>query len=128
MERMKKYILMIFLVCGLCYTEAFAYGNNPNAQSQSWGYQPIYNSNFSAPTYEFYSTSPYINSVRQSQSGSISLGSSGPLRTTLWDMTDEDDPIGVVPDPVPVGDTPWCFMLLLAAGYMAFRVRSRRKA
>jgi hypothetical protein len=28
-------------------------------------------------------------------------------------------------DPMPIGDTPWFFMLILAAGYLAFRYRKK---
>ena len=28
-------------------------------------------------------------------------------------------------DPMPIGDTPWLFLLLLSAGYLAFRYRKK---
>ena len=44
--------------------------------------------------------------------------------------SDENDPnepgMGeVVEDPMPIGDTPWLFMLILAVGYLAFRYRKK---
>ena len=124
-NRFVRYVLIV-LLCGLCHTAAFAYGYDQNVQSKNWGYQPVYNST-SAPTYRFYTTSPYINTIGESRANSFALTSSGPRRTSSWDDPDGDEQ-GVVPDPVPVGDTPWWLMLLLTAGYVAFRSRKRRGA
>ena len=125
-------VLMLWMVCGMCHTAAFAYGYAPNAQSKNWGYQPVYQSTATtsyvsaAPTYQFRTTSAYRNSFGDTESGSALLRASGPRRTSPWDWSDDDNALGEVPDPAPVGDTPWLLMLLLAAGYIAFRSIRRR--
>lgn len=132
-EKMKRWVIAM-LLCGVCHTAAFAYGYAPNAQSKNWGYQPVYQSTATtsyvsaAPTYQFRSTSMYITSSGESESDNPLLGSGRSRRTSPWDWGEEDDPIGEVPDPLPVGDSPWCLMLLLAAAYIAFRRLRQRKA
>lgn len=136
-EKMKncfvRYVLIV-LLCGMCHTVAFAYGYDHNAQSNGWGYQPLYSTTtpsatYSAPTYQFRTTSIYANSINESNR--FSQGNNGLLRTSPFDWDDEDNPIGEVPDPVPdptpLGDAPWLFILLLAAGYIAFRALRQRK-
>ena len=132
-EKMKRWVIAM-LLCGVCHTAAFAYGYAPNAQSKNWGYQPVYQSAATtsyvsaAPAYQFRSTSVYIASSGESESDNPLLGSGLSRRTSPWDWSEEDDPIGEVPDPLPVGDSPWCLMLLLAAAYIAFRRLRQRKA
>ena len=135
-EKMKRWVIAM-LLCGVCHTAAFAYGYAPNAQSKNWGYQPVYQSAATtsyvsaAPTYQFRSTSMYITSSGESESDNPNnpiLGSGRIRRTSPWDWSEGDDPIGEVPDPLPVGDSPWCLMLLLAAAYIAFRRLRQRKA
>ena len=128
-ERMKRWVIAM-LLCGLCHTAAFAYGYDQNVQSKNWGYQPVYNSGSSAPTYRFYTTSPYINTIGESRAASFAASNSKPRRSSSspWEWSEDDNTIGEVDDPVPVGDTPWWLMLLLSAGYIAFRSLRRRKA
>ena len=125
-ERMKRWVI-VMLLCGLCHIAAFAYGYDQNTQSKDWGYQPVYNSGSSMPTYQFRTTSVYMNTL--GEPSSLRLRNIGPRRDPAapfsWD--DDDNPIGEVPDPVPVGDTPWFLMLLLAAGYIAIYSRKRAK-
>ena len=125
-ERMKRWVIAM-LLCGLCHMGAFAYGYDQNTQSKNWGYQPVYNSSSSAPTYQFRTTSAYINTIGESRSAGFAATNSGPRRSSSspWEWSEDDNAIGEVPDPVPVGDTPWWLMLLLAAGYVAFRSRKR---
>jgi len=138
--KMRKYIneniskwLIAILLCVLCHTAAFAYGYNQSAQSKNWGYQPVYQSTATtsyvsaAPTYQFRTTSAYISASGGSEPYNPMSGPSGPRRDFSWTTPGiDDDPLGTVPDPVPVGDSPWCLMLLLAAGYIAFRSLRRR--
>lgn len=127
-EKMKNRFIrhvLILLLCGFCHTAAFAYGYDRNDQSKSWGYQPAYNSSSVAmPTYRFHSTSVLIPTRDQSESAAWMPGNSRPRRVGEW-PGEEDDPTGVVPDPVdmPVGDIPWLFLLLLIVGYIALRSR-----
>lgn len=146
MGKMRKYIneniskwLIAILLCGLCHTAAFAYGYNQSAQSKNWGYQPVYQSASTAttssiataPTYQFRTTSAYISASGASEPYRPMSGPGGPRRSIFDDDPgEEDDPSGVVPDPepdVPVGDTPWCLILLLVTGYLAFHRRLRVK-
>lgn len=127
-ERMKRWV-MAMLLCGVCHTAAFAYGYHQDAQSKSWGYQPVYNASVSAPTYQFRTTSSYMNTVGYTDAESRLLGSNGPRRVSPWDSwSDSDNALGEVDDPVPVGDLPWCLMLLLVAGYIAVIFLRQRKA
>lgn len=115
--------MAIVLLCGLCHTEAFAFSNdNNNTQFRSWGYQPVYKTTSTAPTYQFQSTSSYAPSgrVRVYAPGATSPSFS-PRRNDGWDTPDGEE-IGVIPDddPTPVGDIPWIFMFLLIGGYFAY--------
>ena len=113
--------LCLLLLCGMCHAEAYAYGYDKNAPSQSWGYQPVVNTCASMPTYEFYTTSLYVNSISDSKAKSFILRNNEPRRISSFD--EEDDPIGVVPD-LPVGDTPWCLLFFLSALFLLRRRRS----
>ena len=114
---------MLWMLFGMCHTAAFAYGYDRDAQSQKWGYQPVHNFQPSQPEYQFYSTSPYSGSVGDSKSGSFVPSSVVPRRKYI----PGGPAVGEVED-TPIGDTPWFCMLLLTAGYIAFRVHRRREA
>lgn len=133
-EKMKNRFIrhvLILLLCGFCHTAAFAYGNDRNDQSKAWGYQPVYNSSSVAmPTYRFHSTSVLIPTQDQSESAAWMPGNSRPRRAGEWPgLEEDDDPIGVLPDEVdmPVGDTPWLFLLLLIAGYYLIKRYKTKK-
>lgn len=116
---MKRWVIAIVLLWGVCHTEAFAFQYDRSSQAQAWGYQPVY-ATPTVPAYEFYSTTPGSNSIIEAKSKSY-------VRKD-WPTTpgEEDDPAGVVPDPTPIGDAPWWLMFLLAAAYSAFRhIRQR---
>ena len=118
-KRRIRWVIVTLLLCGLCHTVAFAYGYDKNDPSRSWGYQPVYKPGLSQPTYHFYSTSPYIQSMGESKAHSYGMNSK-PRRSGGIPNDDEDDEIGIVhPDreEMPVGDTPWLLVLLLIAGY-----------
>ena len=132
-EKMKNRFVrhvLIWLLCGLCHTAAFAYNSDPDAQqSKSWGYQPVYSSSTTQPTYRFRSTSVLIPTQDQSESAAWMPGNSRPRRAGEW--TEEGNPIGEVDDeedPMPIGDTPWLFLLLFSAGYLIYRKVQRREA
>lgn len=125
---MKRWVIAMVL-CGLCHTGAFAYGYNQQAQSKDWGYQPVYKSvsapsycaAASAPTYQFRTTSVYIGAPGASYS---------PMRrSSSFPWGDDYEPggnaLGEVDDDFdePVGDAPWCLILLLAAGYIFYSIR-----
>ncbi len=79
------------------------------------------------PVLRFRSTSAYADKF-DLQSTPLMGGGDVVLMGNIW--TDENDPnepgMGeVVEDPMPIGDTPWLFMLILAVGYLAFRYRKK---
>ena len=128
-NRFVRYVL-IWLLCLLCHTAAFAYGYQQNERSDNWGYQPVVNSTLSQPTYQFYSTSPYSSSVSVAKANSYGMNSK-PRRLGSIPDDDEDDEVGVVhpdrEDLMPIGDTPWILMLLLIAGYIFTRWYKTKK-
>ena len=150
--RIKRWIIAMVILYSFGYTEAFAYGFDRNAQSASWGYQSVYGSTTTgnsygttpygsaakspstAMGYQFRSTSAYRSTLAEGRNYSrldiIGARRSG---SSVWDedydfpdFGEEDNPIGTVSEQ-PVGDTPWLFMLLLAAGYIAIYSRKRAK-
>lgn len=136
-ERMIRWIIAMVLLCGVSHTAAFAYGYNQNAQSKSWGYQstcqPTYQPendiNASEPSFQFRTTSSYIKLSGDAESGLMSRHNGARRTTSPWDeWNDDENAIGEVPDNVPVGDTPWWLILLLAAGDIAFPLHRQRKA
>ena len=115
-NRLIRYVLIV-LLWGVCHTEAFAFQYDRNDPAQGWGYQPVYTApTTTTPAYRFYSTAPGTHSILESKSGSY-------VRRAVkssWDDPDGDEQ-GVVPDPAPIGDAPWLFLLLLAVGYTVCR-------
>ena len=134
-EKMKNRFIrhvLIWLLCGLCNTAAFAHGYDRNDPSKAWGYQPVVNTTISQPSYQFYSTSPYSSPISVAKANSYGMHSKPRKTAGFGDDPNEetDDEIGVVhPDreEMPIGDTPWIFMLILATGYIAFRTLYQRK-
>ena len=144
-----RYVLMLWLLCGASYTQSIASAYDRNTSSQGWGYQPLQTSSsttgytasyggtmttggtYSAsslhsslserPTFHFQSTSILIS---PSDMEPMQMRSGNALLSSIWD----DEPTGpgtgeVEPKEVdmPVGDTPWLFLLLLAVGYTVCR-------
>ena len=127
-NRFVRYVL-IWLLCGLCHTAAFAYNSDPDAQqSKSWGYQPVYSSSTTQPTYRFRSTSVYLHDTDKPEADAGRLLISGRPRRAIWDDEPTGPGTGEVPEDMPVGDTPWLFLLLLSAGYLIYRKVQRREA
>lgn len=81
----------------------------------------------SMPSYNFRSTSSLVSSLGNSNP-SIIKGTTVSRTTSSFDWNEDDNPIGEVPDPLPIGETPWLIMAVLAAGYIAFRYLRRRNA
>ncbi len=132
-EKMKNRFIrhvLILLLCGFCHTAALAYGYDRNDQSKAWGYQPIYTTSSAMPSYQFRSTSVYLTSSGHTASYVPGQQNNGPRRIRLSDPFEgepgeDDDPTGVVPDPAPLGDTPWLFMLILIATFYSIKGASR---
>jgi hypothetical protein len=85
--------------------------------------------------YQFRSTSAYRSTLAEERNYSrLDIVGARRSGSSVWDddydfpdFGEEDLPIGTLSEQ-PVGDTPWVIMLLLAAGYIAFRQRRLRKS
>lgn len=126
---------MLWLLCGASYTQSIASAYDRNTSSQGWGYQPLSTmngSNYHAttaparsdfPVVRFRSTSAYADKFDM-QYTPLMGGGDVVLMGDPWG--EPDDPgLGELEDQMPIGDTPWLFMLILAAGYLAFRYRKK---
>lgn len=135
---MKRLLFIMVAFCGCLALFAVEYKPyQPAQQAQIKGYNG--NAlNATAPTYQFNGTSSmmqgsYTVPVAVMDPETMNMledpeSSSGPRR--IGHRPGGDDPITPSePDPqpdMPIGDTPWLIMILLALGYMATRVyRSR---
>ena len=128
---------MVWLLCLGCLMPSAAYAYDRTPASASWGYQPL-NSTASTrpnkpayklsgdvyPAYRFRSTSPIAN--RQSPIANYqSPIITGPYKSSEWNWgnPEDEDPIGVVPDPAPIGEP--CLLFLLALLYLPIRYYRR---
>lgn len=128
---------MLWLLCGASYTQSIASAYDRNTSSQGWGYQPLSTmngSNYHAmtaparsdfPVLRFRSTSAYADKFDM-QSTPL-MGGEVVLMGNSWEEPDGPGMGEVVEeeDPMPIGDTPWLFLLLLSVGYLAFRYRKK---
>lgn len=128
---------MLWMLCGASYTQSIASAYDRNTSSQGWGYQPLSTmngSNYHAmtaparsdfPVLRFRSTSVYVDKFDMQYTPL--MGGDVVLMGDPW----SDEPTGPgtgeveEEDPMPIGDTPWLFLLLLSAGYLAFRYRKK---
>lgn len=103
-------------------TGAFRHASIANGQNQISDFQTQI---ATAPSYQFRSTSPYTGLVNSTSTvGAPSSAPSSGIRRGPWDPP-EDNPIGVLPDPAPMGEP---FVLLaLAALYCLVRCLRKRK-
>ena len=135
---------MLWMLCGVYHTSSIASAYDRNTSSQGWGYQPLQTSSSTTgytasyggttttgrvaerPTFHFQSTSILIS---HSDMEPMQMRGGNALLSSTWDGPgEEDDPTGVVPDNMPVGDTPWLFLLLLIAGYLAYRLHIKKRS
>lgn len=130
-KRFMKYRNILLLWLLLIGSQIYAVGTyTPATLPSSWTTTPTM-SNDMQTVYQFRSTSSYVSSMN-TRSTMINLsgrvGASSMRKTGYWNEDGEwvegDDPIGVVPDPAPVGSP---FVLLaLALAYMLVKRLSRR--
>ena len=131
----KRILAVWIMLLGFTMSPASAYSQQ--TKLTSWSDVPSYQP--TTPTYQFRSTSPYTTVVSQSTTFTPLADApyaglakqNGVIRTwNPWDTPgDDDNPIGVVDDPTPIG-TP-LVLLLMAGMYFVGRVckrRFRRKA
>ena len=134
---------MLWMLCGVYHTSSIASAYDRNTSSQGWGYQPLQTSSSTTgytasyggtmttgrmaerPTFHFQSTSILIS---HSDVDRMQMMGGNALLSSIWD----DEPTGpgtgeVEPEDMPVGDTPWLFLLLLIAGYLTYRQEQAKK-
>ena len=126
-NRIYTWLMTVWILCGICHT-ASAAPYDRSAQSASWGYQPASTATvpssarvmdeYECPAFNFQSTSPYSAPVGSASSGIITQ--SAPRRSTGFSWDDpEDNPVGVLPNPAPVGEP--LVLLVLALLYIVLR-------
>lgn len=112
-------------------TGTSGYGNTSySGFSSGRAYTPQFSGDI-CPSYHFQSTSPY-RSVSEQSFGFTIL--SEPLRDNIWGEEEtvdpEDNPIGVLPNPTPIGEP--LVLLLFAVLYLVVKLvvqhQSKRKA
>ena len=135
-NNMYRWILAAWIMLfGCTMSSAFAY--NQTKQSASWS-NTLSSYESAPPSYCFRSTSAYTSVVGNTTSFTpladdpyAGIAKIGGMRRdgNPWDLDDpgeDDDPIGVVADPAPVG-TP-LVMLLMALAYIGLRIYRRKQA
>jgi len=123
----QKRWLAVWLLWSCTVVSAFAYTPQTTMPS-AWGEKPTLCKDID-PSYHFRTTSsmaPVVGETSYITTTYTPAGGSGPRKSGYWSngewVEDENDPIGVVPDPTPVGE-PLAVLLVLALGYV---VRKRR--
>ena len=129
---------MLWMLCGVSYTLSIASAYDRNTSSQGWGYQPLQTSSSTTgytasyggtmtrgrvaerPTFHFQSTSILIS---PSDMEPMQMRGGNALLSSIWDDEPTEPGMGELEPEMPVGDTPWLFLLLLAVGYIALRSR-----
>lgn len=120
-SKQKRWLAVWLLWC-CTMGSAFAYTQQTTMPS-AWGEKPTLCRDID-PSYHFRTTSsmaPVVGETSYITTTYTPIGGSRPQKTNGFNDA-EDDPIGVVPDPTPVGE-PMAVLLVLALGYV---VRKRR--
>ena len=122
---LKKLFIVLIMLWGILST-ASPYPQGK--QSEGWGYQPVYSTSSpqtlstSRPSsIPFRSTSAYLT-PRSNASDGWPTSSIGPRKSTSVGGSldeEEEDPIGVVPVPTPVGNA--LPLLAFAAAYILYQ-------
>ena len=133
---------MLWMLCGASYTLSIASAYDRNTSSQGWGYRPLqtspsttgYTASYGGtmttgrvaerPTFHFQSTSILIS---HSDMEPMRMIGGNALLSSTWDDEPTEPGMGELPVDTPVGDTPWLFLLLLIAGYLAYRQEQAKK-
>ncbi len=93
-------------------------GSRTTSSRDQWAMTNMSYQTATAPAYQFRSTSPYSSLVSPTSTvGAPAYAPSGPRRGP-WDPP-EDNPIGVLPDPAPLGEP--LILLLMAALFILFK-------
>ena len=116
------WLFAIWMLCGIPLTNVEAQVSKPAA----WRTTPTLSSDIT-PGYQFRSTSTYAPVVGTTSYTSTTVYAPGaasvhPNRSKLWDDTEEENPVGQVDDPAPVGEP---FVLLLLAGLFVIYKKRR---
>lgn len=126
--------LLLVPISGLA-TNHPAYQFRSTSSVNRTGTQTYYGA--STPSYSFKTTSSYAPTVSTSvYPVEETSGFSGPRKAKMFNWDDEDsfwdndpegaDPIGVVPNPLPIGDIPWLLFALAAMAYVVIKKHKSR--
>ena len=122
----QKRWLAVWLLWSCAVVSAYAYTSQATYPS-AWDTKPTLSRDID-PSYHFRTTSsmaPVVGETSYLSTTYTPAGGSRPRKTETydpWGNPEEDDPIGQIPDPTPVGE-PLAVLLVLAVGYV---VRKRR--
>jgi hypothetical protein len=135
MKRQNRHRWLItawFLIMGCLLTVVYGQQYGTLYKGISTTYRSAYASvpASSAPTYEFQSTSTYVESgstyapVVSAPFATLPGKMGGSMRKSMWDGDPDDNELGTVDDPTPVGE-PW-ILLLLALMYLIYTVYKKK--
>ena len=119
----QKRWLAVWLLWCCTVGSAFAYTPQTTMPS-AWGEKPTLCRDID-PSYHFRTTSsmaPVVGETSYITTTYTPIGGSRPQKTNSWDDPEDEDPIGVLPDPTPVGE-PLAVLLVLALGYVVWKRR-----
>ena len=129
-----KWFLTVLLLWSFTVASAFTY-TQPTPQA-TWSKTPTLSTD-ARPSYTFRSTSTctpvvgratYISTPGYASTSNVPHGTI--YRANPWDEEGDpdDNPIGVVDDPAPIGDTPWLLFALFALAYLTLRAYRTKKS
>ena len=107
------------MLWGCTAFSASAYALPSGSSQPDWGYQPVHEETV-VPETKFITTSLYMDPNGEAILLPFCDDANKKNKVIIWGEP-EDDPIGVVPNPVPVGSP--LVLLLLAAVYIVWKRR-----
>lgn len=115
-----RWMLAAWLLIGYTLPNYAQTGGSRTASGleDQWAMTTMQYQTVTAPAYQFRSTSPYTALVNSTSTvGAPAYAPSGPRRGP-WDPP-EDNPIGVLPDPAPLGEP--LILLLMATLFILYK-------
>lgn len=117
-----KWLFALWMLCSIPFVNVEAQVEAPAA----WRTTPTLSSGI-RPSYQFRSTSTYAPVVGATSYTSTTVYTPGatstrPHRSKQWEDTEDENPVGQVDDPAPIGEP---FVLLLLAGLFVLYKKKR---
>lgn len=113
-----RWMIAALLILGWLPVSAQTEAFRTTSSRDQWAMTNMSYQTATAPAYQFRTTSPYTALVNSTSTvGAPAYAPSGPRRGP-WDPP-EDNPIGVLPDPAPLGEP--LILLLLATLFILFK-------